>query len=87
MAKQSETTGGSFVVMVPKASITGKADHIKRITLIMVVLASVTAVLLGFIINITQEDSEIELCNELMEALSSKIKQVNTAIRQSAEKR
>ncbi len=80
MAKQSETTGGSFVVMVPKASITGKADHIKRITLIMVVLASVTAVLLGFIINITQEDSEIELCNELMEALSSKIKQVNTAI-------
>ena len=50
MAKQSETTGGSFVVMVPKASITGKADHIKRITLIMVVLASVTAVLLGFII-------------------------------------
>ena len=50
MAKQSETTGGSFVVMVPKASITGKADHIKRITLILVVLASVTAVLLGFII-------------------------------------
>ncbi len=173
MAKQSETTGGSFVVMVPKSSITGKADHIKRITLTMVALASVMAVLLGFIIitgisnnigasihtlnevasgnlvikplknkkhefgrlfaaiqntvkkitellevvkqinsqvsssgiqvnessesvnrmvhdmraemndigrNITQEDTEIELCNELMEVLSSKIKQVNTVI-------
>lgn len=160
-------------MMVPKSSITGKADHIKRITLTMVALASVMAVLLGFIIitgisnnigasihtlnevasgnlvikplknkkhefgrlfaaiqntvkkitellevvkqinsqvsssgiqvnessesvnrmvhdmraemndigrNITQEDTEIELCNELMEVLSSKIKQVNTVI-------
>lgn len=173
MAKRSETTGGNFVVMVPKSSITGKADHIKRITLVMVVLAGVMAVLLGFIIitgissnigvsihtlnevangnlavkmprdrkhefgrlfaaiqntvkkitglldmvrkvncqvaasgiqvnassesvyrmvhamrveiddigrNITKEDAEIELCNDMMGALSLKMKQVNTAI-------
>ena len=39
MARQSETTGGDFVVMVPKSSITGRADHIRRITLFMVALA------------------------------------------------
>lgn len=50
MSRQSETTGGNFVVMVPKSSITGKADHIRRITLFMVLLASVLAVLLGFVI-------------------------------------
>lgn len=50
MAKQSETTGGDFVVMVPKSSITGKADQIRKITLLMVALASAAAVLLGFII-------------------------------------
>lgn len=173
MARQSEITGGDFVVMVPKSSITGKADHIKRITVFMVALASVMAVLLGCIIiagisanigvsihtldevasgnlavkppknrkhefgrlhaaiqntvkkireliemvkqvicqvssagvqvnassedvnrmvrdvhaeideigrNITQEDSEIDLCNAMMEALSTKIKQVNIDI-------
>lgn len=173
MARKSETTGGDFVVMVPKSSITGRADHIRRITLIMVALAGVTAVLLGGVIiggissninvsihtlnevaggnlavktrknekhefgrlyaaiqdtvkkirelidmvkqvmrqvsdsgiqvsessgsvnrmvhdmrmeideigrNITQEDSEIDLCNAMMEALSARIKQVNADI-------
>ena len=50
MARQSETTGGDFVVMVPKSSITGRADHIRRITLFMVALAGVAAVLLGCVI-------------------------------------
>lgn len=173
MAQKSETTGGDFVVMVPKSSITGRADHIRRITLFMVVLAGVTALLLGCVIiggissnigvsihtlnevaggnlavktrenekhefgrlyaaiqdtvkkirelidtvkqvmrqvsdsgiqvsessggvnrmvhdmrmeideigrNITQEDSEIDLCNAMMEALSARIKQVNADI-------
>lgn len=173
MARQSETTGGDFVVMVPKSSITGKADQIRKITLFMVALASAAAVLLGFIIikgisgnigcsihtldevasgnlavkprknkkhefgrlyaaiqntvkkirelidtvkqvicqvsvsgiqvnkssesvnkmvqdmrveideigqNIIQEDSEIDLCNTMMEELSAKIKQVNTGL-------
>lgn len=173
MARQSETTGGDFVVMVPKSSITGRADHIRRITLFMVALAGVAAVLLGCVIiggissnigasihtlnevaggnlavktrkngkhefgrlyaaiqntvkkirelidmvkqvmrqvsdsgiqvsessgsvnrmvhdmrmeideigrNITQEDSEIDMCNAMMEALSAKIKHVNADI-------
>ena len=173
MARQSETTGGDFVVMVPKSSITGRADHIRRITLFMVALAGVAAVLLGCVIiggissnigasihtlnevaggnlavktrengkhefgrlyaaiqntvkkirelidmvkqvmrqvsdsgiqvsessggvnrmvhdmrmeideigrNITQEDSEIDMCNAMMEALSARIKQVNADI-------
>lgn len=173
MARQSETTGGDFVVMVPKSSITGRADYIRRITLFMVALAGVTAVLLGCVIiggissnigasihtlnevaggnlavktrengkhefgrlyaaiqntvrrirelidmvkqvicqvsasgiqvnessesvnkmvqdmrvqideigqNIIQEDTEIDCCNAMMEALSAKIKQVNTGL-------
>ncbi len=173
MARQSETTGGDFVVMVPKSSITGRADHIRRITLFMVALAGVAAALLGCVIiggissnigasihtlnevaggnlavktrengkhefgrlyaaiqntvkkirelidmvkqvmrqvsdsgiqvsessggvnrmvhdmrmeideigrNITQEDSEIDMCNAMMEALSARIKQVNADI-------
>lgn len=175
MSRQSEITGGDFVVMVPKSSITGKADQIKRVTLFMVVLAGLLAVLLGFIIiagisanirasiyaldevasgnlavkslknrkhefgrlyaaiqntvkkitelihmvkqvicqvfasgiqvnassesvgrmvhdmhieideigqNITQEDTEIDLCNAMMEKLSAKIKQVNIDIQE-----
>lgn len=173
MARQSETTGGDFVVMVPRHSITGRADEIRKMTLFMVALASIAAVLLGFIIiggvsanigssirtldevadgnlavkprknkkhefgrlyaaiqntvrrirelidmvkqvicqvsasgiqvnessesvnkmvqdmrvqideigqNIIQEDTEIDCCNAMMEALSAKIKQVNTGI-------
>lgn len=173
MARQSETTGGDFVVMVPRHSITGRADEIRKMTLFMVALASIAAVLLGFIIiggvsanigssirtldevadgnlavkprknkkhefgrlyaaiqntvrrirelidmvkqvicqvsasgiqvnessesvnkmvqdmrvqideigqNIIQEDTEIDCCNAMMEALSAKIKQVNTGL-------
>lgn len=173
MARQSETTGGDFVVMVPRHSITGRADEIREMTLFMVALASIAAVLLGFIIiggvsanigssirtldevadgnlavkprknkkhefgrlyaaiqntvrrirelidmvkqvicqvsasgiqvnessesvnkmvqdmrvqideigqNIIQEDTEIDCCNAMMEALSAKIKQVNTGL-------
>lgn len=174
MARRSETTGGDFAVMVPKTSITGRADHIRRVTMVMVAIAGVLAVLLGGVIiggissnigisihtldevangnlavktrknkkhefgrlyaaiqdtvqkirelidmvkqvmgrvsdsgiqvsessgsvnrmvydmrmeideigrNITQEDSEIDLCNAMMEALSARIKQVNADIR------
>lgn len=174
MVRRSETTGGDFAVMVPKSSITGRADHIRSVTMVMVTIAGMMAVLLGGIIiggissnigisihtldevangnlavktrknkkyefgrlyaaiqdtvqkirelidmvkqvmcrvsdsgiqvsdssgsvnrmvydmkmeideighNITQEDSEIDLCNATMEALSARIKQVNADIR------
>lgn len=50
MSRKSDTTGGNFVVMVPKSSITQKADNIKNITLIMVMLAGVSAVILSVVI-------------------------------------
>lgn len=50
MVRKSETTGGSFAVMVPKTTITQKADSIKNITMFMVLLACVAAVLLGTVI-------------------------------------
>ena len=50
MLRKSGTTGGNFVVMVPKSSITQKADSIKNITMLMVILASVAAILLSAVI-------------------------------------
>lgn len=50
MSRNSKTTGGNFVVMVPKSSITQKADAIKRITLITVALAGAAAILLSIVI-------------------------------------
>ena len=50
MVRKSETTGGSFAVMVPKSTITQKADAIKKITMFMVVLACAAAVLLSTVI-------------------------------------
>lgn len=50
MVRQSETTGGSFAVMVPKTTITQKADSIKNITMFMVLLACAAAVLLSTVI-------------------------------------
>lgn len=50
MVRKSETTGGSFAVMVPKSTITQKADTIKNITMFMVLLACAAAVLLSTVI-------------------------------------
>lgn len=50
MSKKSSTTGGNFVVMVPRSTITKKADDIKNITLLMVMLAGVTVILLSAVI-------------------------------------
>ncbi len=50
MVRKSDTTGGSFVVMVPKSSITQKADSIRNITLLMVILAGAAAMILSVVI-------------------------------------
>ena len=50
MVRKSETTGGSFAVMVPKSTITQRADMIKQITTFIVLLACVVAILLSTVI-------------------------------------
>lgn len=50
MVRKSDMTGGNIVVMVPKSSITQKADNIKNITLLMVILAGAAAMILSVVI-------------------------------------
>lgn len=50
MKVQSTSTGATLVVLVPKSFITQKSDNIRLITIIMVVLATIIAFLIGTII-------------------------------------
>lgn len=50
MLRKSRTTGGSFAILVPKSAITQKADDIKKLTLLMVLLAGIAALSLSIVV-------------------------------------